>query len=108
VAVSTFGDRVYVANGSSGSVSTIDTATNSTMGNPIPVGRGLQGVAVSQEDRVYVTNGNSGSVSVIDTATNEVDRTIGVGRRPQGVAVSREDRVYVTNGSSDSLSVITF
>ncbi|WP_390622711.1 YncE family protein, partial [Streptomyces griseomycini] len=81
------GDRAYVANGSSGTVSVIDTVTNRKMGKPIPVGRGLQGVAVSRiEDRVYVTNGSSGTVSVIDTETNKVERTIDVGRGPAGVA----------------------
>ncbi|MBD0418831.1 protein kinase, partial [Streptomyces sp. TRM S81-3] len=77
VAVSPDGDRAYVANKSSDSVSVIDTATNRTQGRPIPVDRSPKGVAASG-DRVYVTSLASGSVSVIDTATNKVDKTIRV------------------------------
>ncbi|WP_329369715.1 serine/threonine-protein kinase [Streptomyces sp. NBC_01483] len=108
VTVSQKGDRAYVANKSSSSVSVIDTATNRTVGNPIPVDRSPKGIAASPNgDRVYVTSLGSGSVSVIDTATNKVDRTIRVGRGPQGVAVSPiENRVYVTNFGSGSVSVI--
>ncbi|MFD7403376.1 protein kinase [Streptomyces sp. NPDC059866] len=109
VAVSPNGDRVYVTNFSSGSVSVIDTATNRPEGKPIPVGRGPRGVAVSRNgDRVYVANSSEGSVSVIDTATNRKEgNPIPVGRGPAGVTASPiEDRVYVTNESSDSVSVI--
>ncbi|RZB17524.1 YncE family protein, partial [Streptomyces sp. F001] len=86
-----------------------NTATNRKEGNPIPVGRGPTGVAVSpNEDRVYVTNFSEGSVSVINTATNRKEgKPIPVGRGPLGVVVSPiEDRVYVANFSSDSVSVI--
>src|SRR5262249_58331827 len=39
VAVSPDGSKVYVANENSNTVSVIDTATNTVVGSPIPVGR---------------------------------------------------------------------
>ncbi|MGP4090628.1 protein kinase domain-containing protein [Streptomyces sp. KR55] len=111
VAVSQDGRWSYVANLGSGSVSVIDTATNSTE-DPIPVGKDPQGVAVSPDKRlVYVTNRGSDSVSVIDTLTNREDSSIPVSSTPVGVELSRDGRwVYVIlNGSSSipgSVSVI--
>jgi YVTN family beta-propeller protein len=46
VAVTPDGSRVYVANRNSGTVSVIDTATNTVVGSPIPVGGLPMGVAV--------------------------------------------------------------
>jgi YVTN family beta-propeller protein/VCBS repeat-containing protein len=108
VAVSPNGSRAYVTlNGRSGSVSVIDTATNTVI-RTIPVGEGPRGLTVSPNgSRAYVTNSVSGSLSVIDTATNTVIKTIGVGDLPGGVAVSPNGgRAYVTNAFSDSVSVI--
>jgi YVTN family beta-propeller protein len=63
----------YIANSGSDSVSVIDTATNTVVGPPIPVGSTPIGVAVNPAGtRVYVANSGSNSVSVIDTATNTV------------------------------------
>ncbi|TVL94153.1 serine/threonine-protein kinase [Streptomyces sp. SAJ15] len=107
VAVSPDGRRAYVT--TSFSVSVIDTATNRTVGDPIPLDEVVNGVAVSPDGRrLYVTNDYASSVSVIDTATN---RTVGdlipVGAQPGGVAVSPDGRrVYVANYTSDSVSVI--
>ncbi|MFD4620355.1 YncE family protein, partial [Streptomyces sp. NPDC058475] len=57
----------YVTNDSSGTVSVIDTATN-TVTATIPVGTAPQGVALTPDGtRVYVTNSGSDTVSVIDT-----------------------------------------
>jgi YVTN family beta-propeller protein len=63
----------------SGSVSVIDTATN-TVPATVSVGSSPQGVAVNPAGtRVYVANAGSNSVSVIDTATNTVVATVSVG-----------------------------
>jgi YVTN family beta-propeller protein len=71
VAVSPDGSKVYVVNEGSGSVSVIDTATNTV--TTIPVGQSPKGVAVTPDgSKVYVVNEGSSSVSVIDTATNTV------------------------------------
>ena len=110
VAVSPNGRRAYATNYfGPASVSVIDTATNRTVGNPIPVGDKPQGVAVSPDGRrAYTANYGSSSVSVIDTATNRtVGNPIGVGKDPVGVVVSPDGRwVYVANSGSASVSVI--
>src|SRR5262249_6961872 len=94
--VAVHGDRAYVTN-SNGTVSVIDTTTNTVVAS-IPVGaQSRVGVAVSADGtRAYVTTNSNGLVSVIDTATNTVIDTIAVGAAPSDVAI-RGDRVYVTN-----------
>jgi YVTN family beta-propeller protein len=99
----------YIANSGSDSVSVIDTATNTVVGPPIPVGSTPIGVAVNPAGtRVYVANSGSNSVSVIDTATNTViGSPIPVGGQPIGVAVTPTGtRVYVANFNSNTVSVI--
>ena len=51
----------------------IDTATNTVVGAPIPVGTNPFGLAVTPKGGfAYVANSGSSSVSVIDTATHAV------------------------------------
>jgi YVTN family beta-propeller protein len=111
VAVTPDGSRVYV-NNDIGTVSVIDTATNTVIGSPIPVGTDPHGIAITPDgSRAYVTNLADGNVSVISTATNTVIDTVtvgGVGSLPQGVAVSPDGfRVYVANYGDNSVSVIS-
>jgi YVTN family beta-propeller protein len=77
--------NAYITNQSSGTVSVIDTVTNTVVGSPIGVGSNPSGVAVTPDgSRVYVTNFGSNNVSVIDTATNAVvGSPITVGSRPR-------------------------
>ena len=131
IAVTPDGSRVYVSNyhssgtnaGTPGSVSVINTTTNSV--EAIPVGFLTDGVAITPDGtRAYVSNecassacslGSPGSVSVINTATNTVETTIPVGSSPFGIAVTPDGtRVYVANEcgspgtcSSGSISVIS-
>jgi len=79
---------------SSGSVSVIDTATNTVVGSPIPVGTNPVGVAATPAGRfAYVANANSDTVSVISTATNTVvGSPIPVGSGPSGVALTPDGR----------------
>ena len=83
------GSKVYVANYFSATVSVIDTATNTVIGGPIPVGAGASGVAVTSDgSKVYVANYVSNTVSVIDTATNTViGGPIPVGTGPFAVSI---------------------
>jgi YVTN family beta-propeller protein len=107
VAVTPDGSKVYVANfgvSGPGSVSVINTATNTLIGGPITVGIGPEGVAVTPDGKsVYVTNELSPSVSVIDTATEAVTDTISnsnaiIFSLPVGVAVTPDGtKVYVAN-----------
>lgn len=106
VAVSPDGDYVYVSNRQDGTVSVIDTGSDSVAAT-IPVGDDPLEVAVSPDgDHVYVTSLLDGAVSVIDTETDSVT-TIAVGNGPRGVAVSPDgDTAYVTNLGDGTVSVI--
>ncbi|AKJ10800.1 hypothetical protein ABB07_12480, partial [Streptomyces incarnatus] len=59
------GPNAYVTNYGDNSVSMIDTATNSIVGSPIPVGANPFDVAITPDGKhAYVTNQNaSGTVS---------------------------------------------
>jgi YVTN family beta-propeller protein len=95
----------YVTNSGSGTVSVIDTTTD-TVTATVTVGSRPFGVAANST-RVYVTNSGSNDVSVIDTSNNTVVATIPVGLRPLGVAVNPQGtRAYVANSGSGSLSII--
>ena len=101
--------NAYITNQTGGTVSVIDTATN-TVTATIPVGSSTFGVAVTPDGRqVYVTNGLvDGVVSVIDTATNTVTRSIAFPDiSASGVAVTPDGtKAYITNGNGSSVSVI--
>ena len=96
LAVSPDGGRVYVTG--DGTVSVIDTTTNSVVGSPITVGAQPGRVAVSPYGaRVYVANYGDGTVSVIDTAT-ALGSPITVGTKPLFVAVSPDGaHLYVAD-----------
>src|SRR5262245_29628679 len=57
----------YITNSGDNSVSVLDTASNTVVGAPIPVGTGPRGVAVHPAGtRVYVANFGDNTVSVLD------------------------------------------
>jgi len=90
VAVNPSGTKVYVTNNNSpGTVSVIDTATNTVTATINNGGIFPYGVAVSPDGKkVYVGNNGGGTVSVIDSATNTVTATVNVRGTPVGVAVN--------------------
>src|SRR5262249_55060709 len=104
VAVTPDGSKVYVAHDSTpGTVSVIDTATNTLVGLPSPVSVPAVGVAVAPDSsKVYIATTirvgrGSGGLSVIDTATDTVTATILIGRFHNGVLVTPDgSKVYVT------------
>lgn len=118
VAVNPDGTKVYVGQNTTsvGTVSVVDTATNTVVGAPIPVGNSPSGVAVTQDGtKVYVASispgstGGNGIVSVIDTGTNTVTTTIPVvcGALYGGVAVTPDGtKVYVANYFANTVSEI--
>ena len=100
--------NAYVANSADGTVSVINTATN-TVSKTLTVGSNPYAVSVTPDGKnVYVTNGNSGTVSVISTTSNTVTSTITVGTNPYGITASPDGtKIYVTNNGSNSVSIIS-
>src|SRR5262249_42188023 len=97
----------YVTNSGSGTVSVIDTATNTVVAT-VGVGGDPRGVAITPDGtHAYVTNIRSNTVSVIDTATNTVVATVPVGLSPFGVAITPDGtHAYVTNSFGNNVAVI--
>ena len=133
ISVTPDGARAYVANSGSGTVSVIDTVSNTLIDtdpstpdiDPITVGSEPAGISVTPNGAyAYVNNSGDGTVSVIDTASNTLIDTdpntediidpITVGNQPKGgIAVSPNgDVVYVGNYGNDdedgTVSVIGF
>ena len=111
VAVNLLTNKIYIANGTSNTVSVIDGANNTVL-TTVSVGTFPRGVVVNHAlNRTYVTNSSNASVSVIDNANNTVVATIklcgawtsgGVcswyATNPIGIAASQTlPRVYVAN-----------
>ena len=62
----------YVTNEGDATVTIIDTATNSVVGSPIPMGDTPRGIAITPNGaRAYVTNVGGNSVMVIDTVLSQ-------------------------------------
>ena len=76
MAVKPDGTRAYVTNRGAGTVSVIDTATN-TVTATIKVGTNPSDIAITPDGTLaFVTNTGSNSVTRIDTATNKVLWTV--------------------------------
>jgi len=98
----------YIANEAAGTVSVVNTASNTVIAT-ITVGSKPLGVSLNPDgSRAYVVNNSSNSVSVINTATNTVVATVSVGPFPVGIAVSPDGSlIYVADQSSNDVSVIS-
>jgi YVTN family beta-propeller protein len=82
----------------------IDTATNTIVGTPIPLGIGPSWVAITPDGKhAYVANTgagivSTGTVAVIKSATNKVVATIPVGMEPEELLFTPDGkRAYVAN-----------
>ena len=110
VAVTPDGQHAYVVNNvSPGTVTVIDTATNTVEAATLTVGGHPFPIVVTPDGtHAYVGNEDDNTVSVIDTATNTVEATtIPVGTFPFGIAITPDGKhVYVTNTGSNDVSVI--
>ncbi len=112
VAFSPDGRKAYVTNRVSGSISMVNTATNTVITTTIldslvPV----QGVVASPDGkRVYVANGSTG-IKVLDAAKLTVVDTIPVNAgggahvNPQGLAVSPDGRLLYVSDNNDGGAV---
>ena len=109
VAITPNGQYAYITNWGSGTVTVIETATN-TVADTITVGARPEGLVIAPDGKhVYVNDNGDGSVSVIDTATNAVVDTWAVGHSPYGIAITPEDGkfLYVVNNTTPgTVSVI--
>jgi YVTN family beta-propeller protein len=93
------GKTVFVTNGASGTVSTIDVKSRTKTAD-IAVGSWPYFVAVTPDGKTaFVANNVSGTVSTIDVKTNTKDPTdIVVGSGPVGVAFTSDGKTaFVTN-----------
>src|ERR1700690_3836552 len=89
IAVDPVRHRAYVANDDiPGTITVINTSTNSVVGTPISVGAAPLGVVVNPAGTfVYVANSATNTVSIINTQTSGV-QTITVGNNPYGIAIN--------------------
>jgi YVTN family beta-propeller protein len=99
--------NAYIANQGSGTVSVIDTSTN-TVSTTITVGTNPGGTAVTTDGATaYISNYTDNTVSVIDTSTNTVTATVNVGTNPGGLACTPNGSfIYVPNINGGTVSVI--
>jgi uncharacterized repeat protein (TIGR01451 family) len=113
VAVSANGQRAYVANFGSGTVSVVDTTHNAvtdTISMPSTgTGDGLvqpYELALSPDgSTLYVTDFGQGDLFVVDTSSNTVTATVPVGSSPDAVYATATE-VYVANYDDDTVSVV--
>jgi len=98
----------YISNSGSGTVSVVDTATNTVVTTIPTLGFLPWGVGVTPDGaRAYVANLASNSVTVINGSTHTVIRTVAVGRMPFAIAVLPDgSKVFVTNSASGTMSSI--
>ena len=102
VAVTSRGDKAYVANAASNSVSVISLGTSPQVIGTITVGTEPRAVVIADGDaRAFVANSGSSNISVIDTATDQVTASLkidpAVGREPRTLAYRRDganERLY--------------
>lgn len=94
---------LYVLNGGSKSVSTINTATNQVVGTPIPTDELPESIAITPNGkRAFVVNQTGASVTVIETATRTRVATIPLPGHPKRIAIAPDGKTaYVTVESDE-------
>jgi len=105
-ATTSSGPFAYIANFGDGTLSVINTQTN-TVTTTIPLAVGGPVAVNPAGTLVYVANGGpsgSDNLSVLNATTNTVTATIVLDGNPAGVAVSPDgSKVYVSNGNNVSV-----
>ena len=101
------GSRIYVTNVNYGTVTAINTATN-TIAATINVGQGPHGICISPDgSKVYVASVITNSVAVISTATNSVIQTYSSFDSPSVLSLSPDGKLlYINDVSIGDLVVI--
>ncbi len=106
VVVTPDGERAFVPNIGSGSVSVIDLQTGQLIRN-IPTGAGAEGIAITPDGReVWITNREADTITVLDAATLEVIAQIESPSFPIRARATPDGRhVLVSNARSGDVAV---
>jgi len=97
--------NAYVATQGNGSISVLDTSTN-TVTATIP-GLGFPRALTLSPDSHFVYATTSNGMAKIDTATNTITGTVMTGNIPIGIAVTSDGATaYVANNASATISVV--
>jgi len=101
------GQRAFVANFVSDSVTAIDTRSLSVLGT-VPAGDEARGIAVNpQGNQVGVTNVFGGTITFFDPNTLTEQSTVGVGHKPWNLIYNRDGSlVVVSNSGNDTITII--
>ena len=103
------GSRLYSANFVGGSVSVIDTATNTVTATLSGGGmRTPTSLAVAPDgSRVYMVDFNANRLFVIDTATNTVTAGLGGLAGPEGVSITPDGaHLYIADAANNTVTVV--
>jgi YVTN family beta-propeller protein/VCBS repeat-containing protein len=97
------GTRAYVTNKTAGTVTVIDTTTNTVIGT-IAVGARPDGLAIKPDGKtLYVSSLDSNTIKVVNTATNTVTATIAVAK-PSAMAMSSSGTtLYITSRDAGTM-----
>ncbi len=107
LALSADGERLFVVNADSGSVSLLETATLATLDEREVCARPRSAALDATETRLWVTCQGDHRVLALDPASLDPLLEIPVGHEPFGVLVDPvSGRVLVTSQGSDELSVV--
>lgn len=107
IAISTNGETVIAVNPDSNSVTLIDAASNTVLGE-ITVGDNPQFVAISPDGaRAFVSNLDSDSISIIDVNNQVMTSSAVIGDQPSGVLLSPDgEHLFVALKGEDKVVVL--
>ena len=99
---------VYMLNGGTKSVSTLDAATNKVVGTAIPTGEDPESIAITPNGkRAFVVNFVGNSVTVIETASRAPVATLPLPSNGERIAISPDGKTaYATSESKEKVVVI--
>ena len=107
IAITPDGTTVFVVNPDSGSVSAIDTASDTKL-DEITVGRDPRSLALGPDgQRLYVTSQASATLTMLETQPLALRAALRVGPDPYGVVAAPNGRlVYVAASGADRIDVV--
>ena len=106
-AVAIAGTRAYVTNKAAGTVTVIDTVTN-TIVKTIAVGSSPDGIAVKPDGtQIYVISSESSTLRALNTSTGAIAKTLKIAK-PSAIAISPTGQtLYVTSLDAGTLIKVT-